>query len=65
MVSYGRLKGVHVHRAMGEISQLTYETCKTYLLRQGKFLLLLWTFIAVIIVACCGWLSLVPMSRCS
>ena len=60
MVSYSRLKNMPVHRAMGEISQLIYETCKTYLLTQGKFLLLLWTFIAVIIVAYFGWLSPVP-----
>jgi len=47
---YTRLKNLPVHRAMREISELIYETCKTYLLTQGKFLLLLETFIAVIIV---------------
>src|SRR5437870_137209 len=35
---------------MREISELIYETCKTYLITQGKFLLLLWAFIAVVIV---------------
>ena len=44
------LKNLPVHRAMREISELIYETCKTYLITQGKFLLLLWAFIAVIIV---------------
>jgi Na+/H+-translocating membrane pyrophosphatase len=34
---------------MREVSELIYETCKTYLLTQGKFILLLWVFIAVII----------------
>jgi K(+)-stimulated pyrophosphate-energized sodium pump len=50
MVSYSRLRSMPVHRAMGEISQLIYETCKTYLITQGKFLMLLWVFIAAIIV---------------
>src|SRR5215475_247378 len=39
-----------VYKAMREMSELIYETCKTYLITQGKFLFLLWAFIAVIIV---------------
>ncbi len=50
MTIYVRLKNLPVHRAMLEISELIYETCKTYLLTQGKFLLLLESFIAVIII---------------
>src|SRR5215467_5920566 len=50
LVIYTRLKNLPVHRAMREISELIYETCKTYLITQGKFLLLLWVFIAVIIL---------------
>src|ERR1700685_2432207 len=50
MVIYTRLKNLPVHRAMREISELIYETCKTYLITQGKFLLLLELFIAVVIV---------------
>ncbi len=50
MAIYVRLKNLPVHRAMLEISELIYETCKTYLLTQGKFLLLLESFIAVIII---------------
>src|SRR5437868_5955139 len=57
---YMRLKNLPVHRAMLEISELIYETCKTYLVTQGKFILLLWAFIAVIIAAYFGWLSPVP-----
>ena len=57
---YMRLKNLPVHRAMREISELIYETCKTYLITQGKFILLLWAFIAVIIAAYFGWLSPVP-----
>src|ERR1700733_3070828 len=57
---YMRLKKLPVHRAMLEISELIYETCKTYLITQGKFLLLLWVFIAVVIVLYFGVLSPVP-----
>ena len=49
-VIFMRLKNLPVHRAMREISELIYETCKTYLITQGKFLMLLWAFIAVVIV---------------
>ncbi len=57
---YTRLKNLAVHRAMREISELIYETCKTYLVTQGKFLLLLWVFIAIIIVLYFGILAPVP-----
>src|SRR5437763_8576868 len=60
MAIYMRLKNLRVHRAMREISELIYETCKTYLITQGKFILLLWAFIAVIISAYFGWLAPVP-----
>jgi K(+)-stimulated pyrophosphate-energized sodium pump len=53
---YTRLKNLPVHRAMREISELIYETCKTYLVTQGKFLLLLESFIAVVIVLYFGLL---------
>ena len=49
MVIYKRLKVLPVHRSMLEISELIYETCKTYLVQQGKFLLILWIFIAIIV----------------
>src|SRR4030088_1914315 len=60
MVIYMRLKNLPVHRSMREISELIYETCKTYLVTQGKFILLLWVFIAVVITAYFGWLKPVP-----
>ena len=50
MAIYMRLKNLPVHRAMLEVSELIYETCKTYLVTQGKFLMLLWAFIAAVIV---------------
>src|ERR1700738_339868 len=60
LVIYTRLRNLPVHRAMREISELIYETCKTYLITQGKFLLILWLFIAVVIVLYFGVLSPVP-----
>jgi K(+)-stimulated pyrophosphate-energized sodium pump len=57
MAIYMRLKNLPVHRAMREISELIYETCKTYLITQGKFILLLWAFIAVIILLYFGVLQ--------
>ena len=50
MTIFLRLKNMEVHASMREISELIYETCKTYLVTQGKFLLLLEIFIAIIIV---------------
>jgi K(+)-stimulated pyrophosphate-energized sodium pump len=60
MVIFMRLKNLPVHRSMREISELIYETCKTYLVTQGRFILFLWVFIAVIITAYFGWLKPVP-----
>jgi len=60
LVIFNRLKNLPVHRSMREVSELIYETCKTYLITQGKFLLFLWLFIAVIIVLYFGVLSPVP-----
>jgi len=60
MAIYMRLRNLPVHRAMREISELIYETCKTYLFTQGRFILLLWVFVAVIIGAYFGILSPVP-----
>ncbi|MGB8595223.1 MAG: sodium-translocating pyrophosphatase [Candidatus Sulfotelmatobacter sp.] len=57
MVIFMRLKNLPVHRSMREISELIYETCKTYLVTQGKFILLLWAFIAVIILLYFGVLQ--------
>jgi K(+)-stimulated pyrophosphate-energized sodium pump len=53
---YLNLKKLPVHRSMREISELIYETCKTYLVTQGKFIMILWTFIAIVIVLYFGLL---------
>ncbi|MCI0353026.1 MAG: sodium-translocating pyrophosphatase [Acidobacteriales bacterium] len=60
---YMQLKNLPVHRAMREISELIYETCKTYLVTQGKFLIFLWLFIAAIIWLYFGLLVKFEASR--
>jgi K(+)-stimulated pyrophosphate-energized sodium pump len=50
LVQFRRLRRLPVHRAMLEISELIYETCKTYLLTQLRFILLLGVFIGTIMV---------------
>src|SRR5215469_4842809 len=63
MAIYMRLKNLPVNRAMREISELIYETCKTYLFTQGRFILLLWVFIAVIILLYFGLLQHMEATR--
>ncbi|MCG6567562.1 sodium-translocating pyrophosphatase [Tessaracoccus sp. ZS01] len=50
LMTYTQLKRMPAHSAMREISELIYTTCKAYLKQQGKFLLVLWAFIAAIII---------------
>jgi len=57
LVIFVQLKNLPVHKSLREISELIYETCKTYLITQGKFILLLWAFIAVIIALYFGFLA--------
>jgi len=57
LIIYMQLKNAPVHRSMREISELIYETCKTYLVTQGKFILILEAFIAVVIVLYFGILE--------
>jgi len=54
---YKELQNLPVHKSMLEISELIYETCKTYLETQGKFLLILEIFIGAIIVFYFGFLQ--------
>ena len=57
LVSYMKLKNLPVHQSMREVSELIYETCKAYLLQQGKFLLLLFAFIGSVIFVYFGFLN--------
>src|SRR5687767_1942529 len=57
LVIYKHLKNLPVHRSMLEVSELIYETCKTYLFTQARFLALLWFFIAAVMFWYFGWLT--------
>ncbi len=57
LLTYQQLRDLPVHRSMLEVSELIWETCKTYLFTQGKFLLILEAFIGVIIVLYFGVLD--------
>jgi K(+)-stimulated pyrophosphate-energized sodium pump len=63
LVTSAQLKRLPVHQSMRDISELIYETCKTYLITQGKFLALLEVFIAVIIAVYFGLLRHFDASR--
>jgi len=63
LAMYMNLKKLPVHRAMREISELIYETCKTYLITQGKFILILEIFIGIIIILYFGVLQGMEPSR--
>src|SRR5579862_2113680 len=63
LIIYNRLKNMAVHKSMLEVSELIYETCKTYLSTQGKFLILLECFIGVIIVFYFGFLQGLPLYK--
>src|SRR5881396_2258085 len=57
LAQYTQLRNLPVHRSMREISELIYETCKTYLTTQGRFLLILWLFIGAIVAVYFGTLA--------
>ncbi|MDX2039811.1 MAG: sodium-translocating pyrophosphatase [Acidobacteriota bacterium] len=63
LMIYTQLKKLPVHKSMLEISELIYETCKTYLVTQGKFILILEAFIAVIIILYFGFLVGFPIYK--
>ena len=63
LVMYLQLKNLPVHRSMREISELIYETCKTYLITQGKFILILELFIGTIMFIYFRFLRDFPLDR--
>ncbi|MDD5139233.1 MAG: sodium-translocating pyrophosphatase [Verrucomicrobiales bacterium] len=50
LVQYRQTKALPVHQSMADVSHTIWETCKTYLWQQGKFLLILWLLIAACMV---------------
>ena len=60
--TYTAVKNLPVHKAMADVSAIIYETCKAYLIQQGKFLLILELFIGTVMVAY-FWLTGLETSR--
>ncbi|HEX5005026.1 MAG TPA: sodium-translocating pyrophosphatase [Gemmatimonadales bacterium] len=48
--SYAAVRRLPVHKAMADVSAIIYETCKAYMVQQGKFLLGLWLFVSAVII---------------
>src|SRR5499427_830345 len=63
LMIYQKLKNLPVHSSMREISELIYETCKTYLLTQGRFLMILEIFIGAAIIFYFGFLLRLDLFR--
>ena len=57
LATFAQLKALPVHASMLEVSELIYATCQTYLVTQGKFILLLEVFIGAIMVVYFGLLQ--------
>jgi K(+)-stimulated pyrophosphate-energized sodium pump len=65
IVQFNALSNMPVHRSMKEISELIYETCKTYLITQMRFIGILWVFVAAIILVYFKWLAVDHEGTCS
>ena len=63
IVQYFQTKALPVHRTMSDVSNIIWETCKTYLLQQGKFLAALWALIAVCMIYYFGFLQHNPVGN--
>src|SRR5262245_21925892 len=63
LVALSQVKRLPLHQSMKDISELIYETCKTYLGTQAKFIGVLWAFIAAIMVVYFGVLQETPVVK--
>src|SRR5260370_21436713 len=63
LFTYNELRDLPVHQSMREVSELIWETCKTYLFTQGKFLMILEIFIGVIILFYFGYFQQLAADR--
>ncbi|MBK8939479.1 MAG: sodium-translocating pyrophosphatase [Polyangiaceae bacterium] len=60
---FAQLRGLPVHQAMKDISELIYETCKTYLFTQLKFIGVLWVFISLVMMGYYGYFAKFPVGK--
>ncbi|HWF10301.1 MAG TPA: sodium-translocating pyrophosphatase [Bryobacteraceae bacterium] len=63
LVTYQHIRDLPVHQSMREVSELIWETCKTYLFTQGKFLLILEIFIGIVIIFYFGYFDHLGTTR--
>jgi K(+)-stimulated pyrophosphate-energized sodium pump len=63
LLTYNQLRDLPVHQSMRDVSELIWETCKTYLFTQGKFLMILEVFIAIIIIFYFGYFQKMEATR--
>ncbi len=63
LVIFAQLKNLPVHQTMKDISELIYETCKTYLFTQLKFIGYLWVFIIAVMLAYYGYFQKFPVGK--
>lgn len=63
LIQFAQVKRIPVHKAMKDISELIYTTCKAYLIQQGKFLIVLEVIIGVIMAVYFGWLRHYEISK--
>jgi K(+)-stimulated pyrophosphate-energized sodium pump len=63
LVIYKQLENSPVHKSMREVSELIYETCKTYLQTQMRFIAILEVFIGAVIVVYFGFIEKMPFDR--
>lgn len=59
---YVKVKKLNAHKSMLDVSQIIFETCKTYLVQQGKFIIILFVFIGSIITFYFGYLESTPIT---
>ena len=57
LIQYTQIKALPVHPWMSDVSDTIWETCKTYLFQQGKFLVVLWVLIGACMVYYFGGLQ--------
>ena len=57
LIAYNQIKGIKAHKSMTDIGNTIFETCKTYLIQQGKFLIVLEVLIAICIAFYFGFLQ--------
>jgi len=63
MAMFNQVKGMPAHKSMLDVSNIIYETCKTYLLQQGRLLMVLEVFIGACLVYYFGWLEHLSVAR--